>query len=688
MSLSVLSADIAVRSIPEYDCIRLIGKGAYGQVWLARNVTGSYVALKIVERSAFEHQRPFEREFEGIKRFEPISRTDSSQVSILHVGRGEDYFYYVMELADNASTSQLAPSSQAPSPTLSSSAVSSAEVRRLTSKSEILNIKSEISYTPLTLKRLLLDHGAPPTERCIEIAISLTHALTHLHKNGLVHRDIKPSNVIFVNGVAKLADIGLVTSVDATRSWVGTEGYLPLEGAGTPQADIYSLGKLLYELSTGCDRSQFPMLPPDIATRPDRAALSELNAVVVRACQRDPNDRYQSAEEMERDLAVLRRGESIQRRRQLASQRSMLKKAALFAAAAALAFFLLVGARQRKHALDYPDGLPSTNMEANVLSAKALLIVRGDNHQAFAQAYTNLHQAIALDPNFAQPYVGLYELRSKEIVPELPGTTLDELKGIAERLNALEPNLGATYSIRSMVQFCSLQFPAALANARKSVSVSPRYEMGHLWLAFILIHIGMPEEGRREAQIAREIAPSKGTVYRILGHSYFVQRDYPNAIAMYRRALVQEPHEVSLLCLGDSLEALGRFDEAIDCFQKHRLFGATTETEIISFYAKLREAVRSEGPPGYWRQRWMREVERPNSDFYEKALIQTHLGNKAAALDWAEKSYSIGETVGFEPPVLYLLFNPEWDEFRKDPRFQRLLKEVGFTEVNPSLIHN
>src|SRR6266545_471901 len=88
--------------IPDYELLRPIGRGAYGEVWLARNVTGSWVALKIVHRSAFDHDRPFEREFEGIKRFEPISRSDPSQVAILHVGSGEGFFYYVMELADDA----------------------------------------------------------------------------------------------------------------------------------------------------------------------------------------------------------------------------------------------------------------------------------------------------------------------------------------------------------------------------------------------------------------------------------------------------------------------------------------------------------------------------------------------------------------------------------------------------------
>jgi serine/threonine protein kinase len=67
--------------------------------------------------------------------------------------------------------------------------------------------------------------------------------LAHLHEQGLVHRDIKPSNVIFVNGVPKLSDIGVVTDAGDTQSIVGTEGYLPPEGPGTPQADIYSLGQ-------------------------------------------------------------------------------------------------------------------------------------------------------------------------------------------------------------------------------------------------------------------------------------------------------------------------------------------------------------------------------------------------------------------------------------------------------------
>ena len=73
--------------IPDHELLRRIGGGSYGEVWLARNVLGDYRAVKVIYRAKFEHDRPFEREFEGIQKFEPISRLHESQVDILHVGR-------------------------------------------------------------------------------------------------------------------------------------------------------------------------------------------------------------------------------------------------------------------------------------------------------------------------------------------------------------------------------------------------------------------------------------------------------------------------------------------------------------------------------------------------------------------------------------------------------------------------
>jgi len=149
-----------------------------------------------------------------------------------------------------------------------------------------LNTDSLITdYSPRTLRHDLEHHGRLPIPECVQIGLSLATALAHLHEQGLVHRDIKPSNIIFVNGVAKLGDIGLVTEAGDTQSIVGTEGYLPPEGPGTPQADLFSLGKVLYEMSTGMDRRRFAELPDDLRTWPDRSAVVEFNEIARNPAQ-------------------------------------------------------------------------------------------------------------------------------------------------------------------------------------------------------------------------------------------------------------------------------------------------------------------------------------------------------------------------------------------------------------------
>src|SRR5438552_55144 len=89
-------------AIPDHELVRCIGHGSYGEVWLARNKLGTLRAVKIIYRQSFEDSRPFEREFKGIQKFEPISRSHDGLVDILQVGGTDEYFYYVMELADPA----------------------------------------------------------------------------------------------------------------------------------------------------------------------------------------------------------------------------------------------------------------------------------------------------------------------------------------------------------------------------------------------------------------------------------------------------------------------------------------------------------------------------------------------------------------------------------------------------------
>src|SRR6266496_4280123 len=291
-----VSANVPV--IPDHEVLRVIGRGAYGEIWLARTLTGALRAVKIVYRSTFETERAFRREFEGMSSFEPISRAHAGFIDILHVGRTSDYLYYIMELADDHLAGR--------------------------------NIDI-VHYEPRTLKSELDRQKHLSASESIRLGVSLTEALQALHEHELIHRDIKPSNIIFIDGKPKLADIGLVAAT-GQRSFVGTEGYVPPEGPGTSQADIFSLGKVIYEVSTGKDRLDFPEIDSRLSARPDKEALLRLNDVLVKACANDPRKRYASAAQMRDDLAALNRG-----------KRRPQKKSRIKMAVGALSILLIAG---------------------------------------------------------------------------------------------------------------------------------------------------------------------------------------------------------------------------------------------------------------------------------------------------------------------------------------------------------
>ena len=272
--------------IPDHEVLRKIGGGAYGEVWLARGVTGAMRAVKVVYREDFSDERTFEREFEGILRFEPISRNHQGFVNILHVGRSDDkaqFYYYVMELGDDAYE-----------------------------KGEI----NPVEYEPRTLRTDMKQaNGAPlATHFCIETGYRLAEALQELHECGLTHRDIKPSNIIFVDGKAKLADIGLVAAKDQ-RTFVGTEGFVPPEGPGSEQADIYSLGKVLYEMATGMDRLQFPELPESGPGDDARKKWIRLNRLICDICEpRISKRKIRTGRDLADALGRLKEGRKVARK--------------------------------------------------------------------------------------------------------------------------------------------------------------------------------------------------------------------------------------------------------------------------------------------------------------------------------------------------------------------------------------
>lgn len=299
--------------IPDHEVLRCIGRGSYGEVWLARAVTGVFRAVKVVRREDFELDRTFEREFQGILKFEPVSRDHPGLVDILHVGRNEEegFYYYVMELGDDR---------------------------------EIGARINPVDYEPRTLGTDRVAKKRLPLEEVLEIGMHLAGALQHLHETGLSHRDIKPSNIIFCQGRAKLADIGLVAQT-GQRTFVGTEGFVPPEGPGSPAADIFSLGMVLYEISTGKDRLHFPELADDPGPAEEKNRRHMLNEVICKACDPNPRRRFASGKSLAEALRAVRRGRY---------HRALLPRAGLLLAASGVLAFSVVWARNGR--MPWPPG--------------------------------------------------------------------------------------------------------------------------------------------------------------------------------------------------------------------------------------------------------------------------------------------------------------------------------------------
>ena len=248
----------------------MIGRGAYGEVWMARGVTGALRAVKVVRREDYDHPESFEREFEAIKKYEPVSRKHPGLVPVLQVGRNDEggFYYYIMELADDLERGRdIDPA----------------------------------TYRAHSLQAQMRRDGRVSAEACIELGANVAEGLDHLHRHKLIHRDVKPSNLIFTEGSCKLADLGLVALL-GQHSFVGTEGFVAPEGPGTAAADIFSLGMVLYEAATGKDRLDFPDIPSSRESGEKLEVWRRLNRVICRACAPKAKDRYASAMEMSLDL--------------------------------------------------------------------------------------------------------------------------------------------------------------------------------------------------------------------------------------------------------------------------------------------------------------------------------------------------------------------------------------------------
>ena len=259
-----------------YEVLEKVGNGGMAMVYKAKDqLLNRYVAVKILRDE-------FTTDSEFIKRFRTEAQSAAGLahpniVQIYDVGSEDNLYYIVMELLQGK-----------------------------------------------TLKEIIDEDGSLSWKWSVNIAMQIASALETAHKNGIIHRDIKPHNIVITeDGIAKVTDFGIAKAVSnstitAFGTTIGSVHYFSPEhargGYTDAKSDLYSLGVVMYEMLTG--RVPFDAdTPVSVALKQvqeepvepikinDTIPLS-VNRIVLKAMQKDPNNRYQDATEMLKDLKL------------------------------------------------------------------------------------------------------------------------------------------------------------------------------------------------------------------------------------------------------------------------------------------------------------------------------------------------------------------------------------------------
>ena len=257
-----------------YQIIRTIGEGGMANVYLAYDtILDREVAVKIL-RGDLAGDEKF------VKRFQREAKAASSLnhpniVEMYDVGEDDGNYFLVMEFVDGR-----------------------------------------------TLKSLVKKRGALSLTEVIDIMLQLTSGIAHAHDSYLIHRDLKPQNVLMLeDGRAKITDFGIAVALNSTEltqtnSVMGSVHYLPPEqangGGASVKSDIYSLGILMYELLIGklpfkgenaVEIAIKHMKEPIPSVRSQNESIPQsIENIILKACAKNPKNRYDSVNEMHEDL--------------------------------------------------------------------------------------------------------------------------------------------------------------------------------------------------------------------------------------------------------------------------------------------------------------------------------------------------------------------------------------------------
>jgi tetratricopeptide (TPR) repeat protein/DNA-binding winged helix-turn-helix (wHTH) protein len=457
-------------------------------------------------------------------------------------------------------------------------------------------------YEGETLQQKLA-RGPLPLAEAVDLACQIAKGLAAAHRRQIVHRDVKPANIVVLpGGTVRILDFGLAKMAGATAltrlgSSPGTPAYKsPEQTKGEPvdpRSDLWALGVVFYEMVAGRvpfggDYEQaviYAILHEPL--RPLEGPVpAELTAVVDRALEKEAAKRYQTAEEMEADLAriPLGGGAEVAPRKRSRRQwpRSWKWIAAGLVAVVALGIVLGIGYR-RAHRWDLSPEVKRYVDQGDKLEW------RGDTEVILGSAEQAYRKALALDPENPVVMAYLAALLTR-IQPQFPEKErLEKIRQLTDRAVALAPDHPMPWIARAKLLLLEGKPGEAEEAARNAIDRNPDFDRGYTVRGEALIRLGREDEGLKEIKRGTEVGEGYLRARLVYGTRLMQAGRYEEAAIEFRRVLDLDPaHPSALHNLGEVYLQIGRDEDALPLLRKAAALGEWRSSNSLgNLYLKM-----------------------------------------------------------------------------------------------------
>jgi serine/threonine-protein kinase len=318
-----------------------------------------------------------------------------------------------------------------------------------------------------------------------------------------------------------------------------------------------------------------------------------------------------------------------------------------------------------------PHGAATTNPAAYDAYLKGRYNLSNVTAEHLKKAMTYFQKAVELDPNYAPAYAGLadYYWGTDELPPRV---AMPKAEGYALKSLELDDTLSEAHTALAAIRFFgNRNWLVAEKEFRRALDLNPSDAEAHRLYSLYLIALGRADEAFGEIQLAQDLDPLSLNINTSRGWVLYYARQYDRAVEQCRKTLDVDPDHVSAHdCQGESYLAKGMYEQAIAELQQ-----AASSNDPVRVVA-LARASATAGKRNEARELLDRLTEISRRSYFPPYLlagVHVALGERDQAFVWLEKAYTEGDAY-----LVHLKVDAALDPVRSDPRFQDLLRRLGF----------